>query len=709
MESLSILCTTCGSRLRVRDPRLVGQIVACPKCQAMVLVSAEGESGFAVGQGEIDSEALTQDRIEASEGWEAAPADSAGQSSGAKTGGGWLEDQEEMNAFGAASSSEGRPGAESSHLPPESGLPPGAATHLDGAVPPVAWQSESSAKVRQLAAVAAIAVIGLLIAGGVFMLVIRSWKDSRSPQKTILAEVDGASGDLDTAGDGRGLGARADNSPPGIPVIPESASDATTDDTSSNEIPDAGMGKPTAEDPSEHVGDDDQVAGVIESGQKEGDGAGGVTLPEPLFPEVVAGIEDRGNESDQEGTAEELPPSLAQYMEVIQLGKPDANVIGTTAPAPPAIDQLRIQFPQMLAPDTEFPPPAAPVDVRARGKMRIMGFIAEDQPLDRVLRVVGQAAGIPVEMNLLAFDVAGMQVNQLVAIKSKETEAAPLLAAIVQIAGCVMQLGDDSIVRVSPNESAIEQAVSRSLKLDDFDGQLPLAESEFRKLTGADEASVLTVQAGVATLESTQEIRLRAALLLDAIRSARGLAGRLDSSGAGRWIRTLADGVGGNDRNRADWGPIADHEVGFSEDQEYGIDLVLGDLAADAGAGLVIDWKSCWSHGLTPEAKALPWFDGKKTHQVIEQVLRPYALQAFAPAQGVIWIGAQEDYEKTPLFGILQTSLSPEESIQRIALAIEQPIDQTAAWFDPVSKKIVVFLPRYVIRELPMAFSGVGR
>src|SRR5207244_4111398 len=38
MDLFAITCTTCKSRLRVRDPAAVGQILACPKCGGMVMV-----------------------------------------------------------------------------------------------------------------------------------------------------------------------------------------------------------------------------------------------------------------------------------------------------------------------------------------------------------------------------------------------------------------------------------------------------------------------------------------------------------------------------------------------------------------------------------------------------------------------------------------------------------------------------------------------
>src|SRR5438270_7057191 len=38
MDLFSITCTTCKSRLKVRDLAAVGQILACPKCGGMVMV-----------------------------------------------------------------------------------------------------------------------------------------------------------------------------------------------------------------------------------------------------------------------------------------------------------------------------------------------------------------------------------------------------------------------------------------------------------------------------------------------------------------------------------------------------------------------------------------------------------------------------------------------------------------------------------------------
>ncbi len=40
MESFTVQCTSCQSRIRVRNPNMIGQIANCPKCGSMILIAA---------------------------------------------------------------------------------------------------------------------------------------------------------------------------------------------------------------------------------------------------------------------------------------------------------------------------------------------------------------------------------------------------------------------------------------------------------------------------------------------------------------------------------------------------------------------------------------------------------------------------------------------------------------------------------------------
>lgn len=714
MESLSIQCTTCGTRLRVRDPRLVGQIVACPKCQGMVLV--EGTQGFAVGQGDVDSEALTQDKIDAG----AIASDATGTPSPLGETKGWqadlpfsspLPEAEGLGQNAQIPLDDPKSVAVSGAVPPVASESVGQVPPSPNDVTPIGFQSESSAKIRQYAAVAVVGLLGLIVAAATFLFVIRQWSNHKNSQaqgsagsgEPVAAEGPDQSS---TTQDGPADGSTSDSI-----VNDSSVTNATTGGTNETAT-ETGSGK------AEQVTTGDAETGETQTpvnAETDVQSSGGNTIvgsvvgedsarpstPDPLFPEVVIGGGVDANPNDAETTAEKLPPSLAQYMRVIEELQPAAALPKNTEPAPPAIDQLKIQFPQMMVADTEYPPPAPPINARDRGAMSIIGFIADQQPLDQTLRLVGQAAGIPVQLELMHFDVVGRDVNIPISLRIKEVEAANLLAAIAKQAGCVLKLGDDGIVRVLPSEAELATATAKAFDLTDFGGQLPVDVELFKHFIDADEETVIQLAKGQLVVQGNSNVAAKAALALEAFRIASGLGSRLDRNRCHRWIRTLTDGVSGNNAREADWLPIPEQQVGINEDREYGLEMVLGDVAADAGAALVLDWASCWTHGLTPEATALPWYAGKKTHEIFEQVLRPYALLAFDIGTNVYWVGSQEDYEKMSLWSVLEASSSNEQALQRIALAVGKPLEEIAVWKNAKTGKLVVYLPRFVIRQLP--------
>lgn len=60
MEPFALTCTTCKSRLKVRDPAVIGQIMACPKCGGMVLVKSP-EPGAIPARGSSASGVVAKD------------------------------------------------------------------------------------------------------------------------------------------------------------------------------------------------------------------------------------------------------------------------------------------------------------------------------------------------------------------------------------------------------------------------------------------------------------------------------------------------------------------------------------------------------------------------------------------------------------------------------------------------------------------------
>ncbi len=62
MESFTIQCTSCESRIRVRNPNMIGQIANCPKCGSMILISAPQKITVESGN-PTDSVAVTREAL----------------------------------------------------------------------------------------------------------------------------------------------------------------------------------------------------------------------------------------------------------------------------------------------------------------------------------------------------------------------------------------------------------------------------------------------------------------------------------------------------------------------------------------------------------------------------------------------------------------------------------------------------------------------
>ena len=62
MESFTIQCTSCESRIRVRNPNMIGQIANCPKCGSMILIAAPQQITVDSGN-PTDSVAVTREAL----------------------------------------------------------------------------------------------------------------------------------------------------------------------------------------------------------------------------------------------------------------------------------------------------------------------------------------------------------------------------------------------------------------------------------------------------------------------------------------------------------------------------------------------------------------------------------------------------------------------------------------------------------------------
>jgi hypothetical protein len=346
---------------------------------------------------------------------------------------------------------------------------------------------------------------------------------------------------------------------------------------------------------------------------------------------------------------------------------------------------------------SDHPPPEAPLDVRnLLGRTRIEAIAVDAQPLDTTVRAVAQVAGVPVYFDLLAMDVAGTRLDTPVTDRMGARSCGNMLRDLAQAAGCEIDL-QEGFLQIQPSGTKLGEALVSAFTVDDL-AEIADLPARVRLLLGpVPEGTKIGLAGNALEVEADRATRLRIAVLLHGLR--RALEIPSDQKALDRWLALPAEGAAA--QRAADWAPLPDAPVGFNSDFAMPVEMILGRLARETDSALAMDWPACWSHGLTATSQALPWYRNRQIHQVVAQLLEPYVLTARDSGGGVWWVGTAERYQQMRIAGIVDTALDEASARQRIAAAAGQSPDQVPAMRLPGGRRWLVYLPRYVVRELP--------
>ena len=172
VNSFTIVCTTCQSRIRVRRAELLGQLANCPKCHSIVKITPPRQVRIeSDSPGSVDSRALTQEDIEL-----------AGR----------------LPEFAAASVGDGADtAAPPATTPPitteadpviEPSQASGSRFVTERIAPSVPWTSRQTARSRQIVLVALLGTAGVVLSVLGFMAFLRWFDRSRSRAPVAVVE-----------------------------------------------------------------------------------------------------------------------------------------------------------------------------------------------------------------------------------------------------------------------------------------------------------------------------------------------------------------------------------------------------------------------------------------------------------------------------------------------------------------------------------------
>ncbi|MEM7477578.1 MAG: hypothetical protein AAF483_21535 [Planctomycetota bacterium] len=407
MEPFSITCSTCQSRIKVRNEKLIGQVVNCPKCDSLVMIAAPQQITVANSGAPVDSMAMTKEGI--------APA-------GLEEPQGELPSAFADENFQLEALEEAPPASVESWQPEEPILPSDE------------WASESSTKTKQYL------LVGFMGAGGIGLAVVAflafmNWysndtgteiadNEGAQPNEQVVgpdksdADVDpdaqtnsgGPNSVLPSYGDDNyGTPQDLDPSPAGNGTPPENQGDS---------VPDSSSNPGESTDP--NAPGNDPNSGLLPETPATGGEAENFQVNDPFQTQADIDKEKDETERVKENLTNTTLEKFAQLLDYEFT--PTIPPSGVQMGPPPVTAEdlgLRSSFGRE---------PLPPVDWNERREIQIPGIaISGKQTLAGVINTWTHAVGMPTRVSLDSLAAANLDRNQTVELgRFKNTTAANL-------------------------------------------------------------------------------------------------------------------------------------------------------------------------------------------------------------------------------------------------------------------------------------------
>ncbi|WP_417740172.1 hypothetical protein [Rosistilla oblonga] len=671
MDPFFITCTTCSSRLKVRDESMIGQILACPNCQAMVLVEPPTEDQLTIGrQHDIDSQAITSEAIHEeleSEGTFAQPG--SADATDADLDGSDSSDSQSVSAsFGTA--------------------------------PPAEWQPSSYQGYRQIGLIALVSLIAIVSSAAIFGLFIQS---SLNKEQQAAGEIDPAVEDEPAGGepaddDSAIADSTAEVDEPLEASEPEDAAAAATPAESDGAASPAADAEPESQpmatteagDPA----DIDPAAAAVDNpaadpkAKPPADAANGA---DRIFAEV-----GQPAEQPEAGTLEELPPSMQMFSSIFGQGldlqepepKPQADVLKA----------IRFEPPPELS--TRYPAPQSPVDVQQRLRQPL-GINLNATTLHASVETISEIVSVPISFDIESLDSAGIKLDAAVSGRYLNTTAGDALREILAKVGCTLQQTGPGQMAVRAAEPQIAKALEPAFlvaDLQDPEQIIPLA-TQLAHL--AQDPAELRFDAASGRVEVTgsPQAMWRTALALDALRISRNLPPKLPAAQTSRWL------VDGNptDLPRPDPGAIV-----LEGDLPRPIEHWLTQVAQPQKARVLIDWPSAWQYGLTPEYTVLPWTSHDSLASLEQELLEPFGLTIRDLGDGNWIVTTEYALAMSPRTVVFSPPIPAEtQFLERLAAGAGHESPETfAGVIDPVSRRLITRVSQFLQSQIGAELSA---
>ena len=614
MQEFTVVCTTCQSRIKVRNPNLIGQIVPCPKCSSMLLIENNNRIVLAPHGDAANSQTETKEALGPLPKLNEAAAQGDNKRGRFRADGSKANGSEQTDGSGSASPQP----SESSSVSAAASSVANDAESRDhsGNLADLTrndWVSAKAKVRRQILLVFFLSLSSCVVAVLLFVLFIRSWgektKDTLAqnpiPNQPTLEDVE----------------------PPETPPAPlpdDSSSENTIEvPAERTEVEATPVDKPT-ESETELASKPDAEMAIAPPDAN----------PNPLetLPSVAAPINNDNNQEAKKSdsssttdktneTAPELPQSLRKLATVfdpsleMRLGELPGSRLqaGLSTPdiaALPVLNAAKLH-----------PPAAPPQNVAKKLSEEIAGIEIQERPLAEVLELWSQLSGVGIEIRWSEIAAVNVEPTQPISVRLGRTNFQDLLTGLIGPLGLEFVSLDKSLVRVAPQEVKVNELLPKAWKVTDLVTDKSPA-SEIERIVGE-----LNPGLGDAYKFTNDEIQWapnakafqKFAVLetLEHLRIMRGIP--IASS----YKQTLFNRVWPNPSNESAT------KVVLTQPAVKNVPVIqtLSQAAREAGATVSVDWSGAWEHGLSPftEDTFLP--RGRSLSGLAEAVAFKYGLE----------------------------------------------------------------------------------
>ncbi|MBW3598174.1 MAG: hypothetical protein KY475_13000 [Planctomycetes bacterium] len=722
MASFYISCTTCKSRLKVRDESAVGEIHTCPRCGSMVMVTPPRPHQMAGGASDSSHDGIIapaaagaggassplsftfEDAAEMLAPAAAPPAATAGAPP--KRINQWADTVEELPAQDASAGAASEPSAPASDaawadtVDSESSekiaterdeLSDAAAEeHVEPPAPGEAWGAPAAPGWRQWAFLGGAAAMGVSLAVAVFGYAVFSANRSRTVNiaaKEPSTVAENIASDEEQPAD---PGSEESSEPPAPVTTEEPQPAAPPDDASESETSPPEKSTPDAEN---------------EEAPAEAD-------PSPAAPERESPFESPAAEPEEGALAggSDLFDKFGEFLGSSDLVSPLPSAAMPIEPEPtdPPVEPAPEGSSEPSAEVTPLPRPAPrEVDVEARLADPIAGLEFDKVPLTDFLKVISDLSTIPISIQPEALAWRQLSPRSPVSVRQTETTVERALAAALAPLGLGFVADDGHLVIAS--HSARENPLRRlthpveDLTGGDSDRRKELADliqrlvaPESWKPAGA--GAAIAKDGGI-EIEQSEAVHYRVIAFCESLRTARGLPPRTKFDAA-----LFQPQVQQQAARKKLATPIT---LNFRQPSD--LRTILAMFGEAAGVTILIDWQAAEEAGWPPGAQGSVVAGETPLGEALADLLAPMDLTYRVLDGATLEVTTPErlrtriETEFYPVNELLSGETSPEALMDRIRNVFgPDRFGEGLAelHIDPQSKHLIAALPQPQQNEL---------